>query len=57
MPEHEAQEWASGDVVGMETEEDAEVRILIEKDFACVKPREGEDESDMIEHPTAAACR
>ncbi len=25
--------------------------ILVEKDFACLKPREGEDESDMFEHP------
>ena len=25
--------------------------ILVEKDFACLKPRQGEDESDMFEHP------
>ena len=27
--------------------------ILVEKDFACLAPREGEDESDMFPHPGA----
>jgi hypothetical protein len=27
--------------------------ILVEKDFACLAPREGEDESDMYPHPEA----
>jgi hypothetical protein len=27
--------------------------ILVEKDFACLAPREGEDESDMFPHPQA----
>ena len=26
--------------------------ILIEKDFACLAPRDGEDESDMFPNPT-----
>ena len=56
VPEHEAAEWASGDAVGMETEDGSEVKILIEKDFACVKPRAGEDETDMFDHPDPAAC-
>ena len=25
--------------------------ILVEKDFQCLAPREGEDESDMFPHP------
>lgn len=29
------------------------LKILVEKDFACLTPREGEDESDMYEHPLA----
>ena len=28
-----------------------ELRILVEKDFQCLTPREGEDESDMFPHP------
>lgn len=27
------------------------LRILVEKDFACLQPRTGEDESDMFPHP------
>jgi hypothetical protein len=30
------------------------LKILVEKDFACLAPREGEDESDMFPHPKAA---
>ncbi len=29
--------------------------ILVEKDFACLTKREGEDESDMYPHPEAGA--
>ena len=56
VPQHEAEAWANGDAVGMETEDGGEVKILIEKDFACVKPRSGEDEADMFENPDSAAC-
>ena len=56
VPEHEAEAWAKGDAVGIETEDGAEVRIVIEKDFACVKPRAGEDETDMFDHPNPDAC-
>ena len=36
----------------------AKLAILVEKDFACLAPREGEDESDMFPHPDAgsSAC-
>ena len=54
VPEHQAAEWAKGDAVGMESD-GSEVRILIEKDWACVKPRADEDESDMFDHPEASA--
>jgi len=56
VPAHRAVEWASGDAVGMETGDESEVKILIEKDFACVKPRSGEDEADMFENPNPSAC-
>jgi hypothetical protein len=29
----------------------AKLTILVEKDFACLTPREGEDESDMFPNP------
>ncbi len=31
------------------------LRILVEKDFACLQPRAGEDESDMFAHPDTGA--
>ena len=55
VPAADAKEWAASDTVGIESA-DGPVSILIEKDFACVKPRAGEDESDMFEHPNPAAC-
>jgi hypothetical protein len=30
--------------------------ILIEKDFACLVPREGEDDSDLFPNPSREAC-
>ena len=32
-------------------ESDGEPKILIEKDWSCLKPREGEDDSDAYPHP------
>lgn len=55
VPATDARAWANSDAVGMESA-DGPVKILIEKDFACVKPRSGEDESDMFDHPNPAAC-
>ena len=31
------------------------LKILVEKDFACLVAREGEDESDMFPHPAAGS--
>jgi hypothetical protein len=59
LPEDEAREWAVGDQVSIVAEQpldDGQVlRILVEKDFACLAPRAGEDESDMFDHPNASA--
>jgi hypothetical protein len=35
------------------TASDAELRIVVEKDFACLTAREGEDESDNFANPNA----
>jgi hypothetical protein len=34
-------------------DEKEHLKILVEKDFACLAPREGEDESDLYPHPDA----
>ena len=55
LPETAVLAWASSDQVSIDTEQllddGATLRILVEKDFACLAPREGEDESDMYPHP------
>ena len=35
---------------------DEPLRILVEKDFACLVEREGEDDSDAFPHPDGGAC-
>ena len=59
LPETTVLAWAATDQVSIEGEQllqDGEkVSILVEKDFACLAPREGEDESDMYPHPQAAS--
>jgi hypothetical protein len=39
-----------GDQVLSDADGDS-LRILVEKDFACLQPRAGEDDSDMFAHP------
>ena len=51
--------WASGDQIGIESEQlvdhQASLRILIEKDFACI---DGTDEqnADTFPNPLAGKC-
>ena len=49
-PEGEA--WCVSETVGISAEV-GPMQLLIEKDFACMKPREGEDPSEMYPHPNA----
>lgn len=55
VPAAQARAWAEGDDVGLEAEQaldgGATLRVLVEKDFACLKPREGEDDADAFPHP------
>lgn len=55
VPTKIAEKWVTTDEVGFETEQvlnnGAILRILVEKDFVCLKPRENEDESDNYLHP------
>ncbi|NIL94407.1 MAG: hypothetical protein GTO71_08205 [Woeseiaceae bacterium] len=57
LPETAVRAWASSDQVSIEGElqhtNGDKLTILVEKDFACLAPREGEDESDMFPHPAA----
>lgn len=55
LPESVVQAWANTEQVSISGEvqhsNGDELTILVEKDFACLAPREGEDESDMFPHP------
>lgn len=57
LPLVDVETWADTDQVsisaGAALEDGGELAILVEKDFACLAPREGEDESDMFAHPQA----
>lgn len=59
LPESAVLAWASTEQVSMPGEQVLDdgdkLTILVEKDFACLAPREGEDESDMFPHPDAGA--
>ncbi len=51
-------EWASSDDVSLSAScdtGDGSLLILVEKDFACLTPREGNDDADTFEHPRAGS--
>jgi hypothetical protein len=55
LPETLVLAWVTTEQVSIQGEQvldDGEkLSILVEKDFACLAPRPGEDESDMFPHP------
>lgn len=57
LPRTAAREWANGSDVSIEAKQPiddaAELMILVEKDFACLKPRAGEDDTDAFPNPLA----
>jgi len=55
LPDKSARAWAGSNEVTLAGNQplgaEDELRIVVEKDFACLAPRENEDESDNFEHP------
>ena len=55
VPASQAENWAKTNQIGIKTEQDLGngkmLKILIEKDFACLEPRAGEDEGEAFPHP------
>lgn len=60
IPKAQAAEWARTNQVGIEAEKQngagaggggRSLRILIEKDFACLETRAGEEDADTFAHP------
>lgn len=62
LPQNLASEWTSSERVALMHEQkvsyEQSLKILIEKDFFCLKPRQNEveDESDMYTNPSVGAC-
>lgn len=59
IPRELAREWTGTDRVSLEERQDladgSQLRLLVEKDFACLKPRDDEDDSDAFPHPESEA--
>ena len=57
IPQMDIKQWAESEKVSISSEQNLDdgeqLRILVEKDFACLAPRDGEDESDMFANPDA----
>ncbi|MGH9819808.1 MAG: DUF7009 family protein [Pyrinomonadaceae bacterium] len=55
IPVGEAENWIRTEEIGLEVMhpigDNKFLRILVEKDFACLNPRANEDESDTFAHP------
>lgn len=56
MPADWIKPWYTSDRVGFEAQiatPHGPLKVLVEKDFACLAPREGEDDSHAYPHPEA----
>lgn len=55
LPKSEAENWTRANEVGIYAEHffgnDKFLRITVEKDFACLEERPGEDDADAFPHP------
>jgi hypothetical protein len=54
VSEQAAERWCTSDLVSLDHTQQrggSRLRILVEKDWACLAPREDEDESDNFRHP------
>jgi hypothetical protein len=54
VPESVARDWCASERVTLDHVQQhgaVDLRIVIEKDFACLAPRSDEDESDNFRHP------
>ena len=52
--------WASGDAVSLHAScptHEAALAVLVEKDFACLSERPGDDDADTFPHPEAGRAR
>src|SRR5215207_5300680 len=48
VPEEEVRVWLNSEQVGIESRQESGLRVLVEKDFACLQARPGESEDDAF---------
>ncbi len=56
FPVAEIEKWAQPDEVTMQAVlplGDGQLELLVEKDFRCLSPRDGENDSDLFPNPSA----
>ena len=59
VPQTQARVWAQSDEVGFAGEDPLAIdalEVLIEKDFTCITPRQGEEELDTFPNPNAMSA-
>lgn len=60
VPETLAREWCASELVTLEHVQPhgaVRLRIVVEKDYACLAPRADEDESDNFPHPNDGSAK
>lgn len=59
VPAGQLDDWCNSDEVSLQASQhvsgDVALELLIEKDFACLAPRAGDDDEDCFPHPRGAA--
>lgn len=59
LPQSTVEEWATSEEVSIRAEQELDagspLLILVEKDFQCLVPRDGEDEAGLFPHPHGAS--
>ena len=56
VPREAARNWVESEQVGVESAETSPLRVLVEKDFACLQERPGETNEDAFPNPEPANC-
>lgn len=54
IPQQTAKTWAKSEEVGISAEQGA-LKIMIEKDFNCLTPRNADEDADTFPHPKSDA--
>jgi hypothetical protein len=55
LPRNDATRWATSNNVALQRDarDNGGLQILVEKDFACIEPRDGDDAADLYPNPKA----